>query len=75
MGRLKDKLTGLRIARACWNQSDAESEAMTKDDCHRMGCPYVDSDCAVTVLMDALDAVAQLEKKVKRLKKKGETET
>lgn len=75
MGRLKDKLAGLRIARVCWSRQAAEGAAMTKDDCRRMGCPYVDSDCAETALLDALDAVERLEKKLKKAKRKGEIET
>ena len=37
-----------------------------------LGCPYVDGDCSVDALLDALDVVERLEKKVKKLKKKGE---
>lgn len=69
---LKDKLNGLRIVRECWNRPEPETNVMTNYDCRRMGCPYVDGDCSVEALLDAMDVVERLEKKVKKLKKKGE---
>ena len=68
MGKLKEKIDGLRIVRKCWTRPDPETP-LTNYDCRRMGCPYVDGDCSTDALLDALEMVEKLAKKLKKAKK------
>lgn len=72
---LKDKINGLRIVRACWSRTDENDILNDNDYCNRVGCPYAGPECIEQVLMDAVDVVEKLHKKLKKAKKKGGTPT
>ena len=64
---LKKRVKEMRIVRRCWTE---ENPCVTKDDCRRLGCPYVGRECQEDALLDATALVEELWKQRKELKKR-----